>query len=376
MANRTALLLLLCWAPLITFAQDWTQTMRRAGFEQIHVLQSQDSLTIFFEHRPFRNPFHSFQYAQRLLKGEEDRVITWVPLYNNRPMGAYSGHELQFRQVSQKEKIYFKRHNNLAKGYRFHFRIMPDFQGRFGRFDKPLETKTNIIIDSRLYLLPGLSLQSGLLFPVQNSLDVREESIRLAPSHLHYFSQWQSSFFLSLTAGTFYSDRYGFDLQLRYAPLDRPWSVGIEGGYTGFYYIEKGVLYSEELGDLLLIGDVEYRLPITNLSVKLSAGQFLFEDIGARAEVIRQFGGVDVGLFVSRTERGSTAGFQFAFPLFPGKIFRTNKVELRTTEEFRWEYSYSNRPVARKYRLGIPRLSDQLRQYNMFFIQDQVEQAQ
>src|SRR5690606_27545948 len=135
----------------------------------------------------------------------------------------------------------------------------------------------------------------------------------------------------------------------------------------------KGDVYSENLGDVLLIGDVEYRLPISNLSLKLRAGQFVFEDRGARDEVLRHFGGVDFGLYVSRTRGGSTAGFQFAFPLFPGKILRTNKMELRTTEEFRWEYSYSNRPVARKYRLGIPRLSDQLRQYNSLFLQSQLE---
>ena len=361
------------WAPLVVFAQEWKQKIFKAGFEQVHVLQKQDSVTVFFEHRPFRNPFHSFQYAQRLLEVEEDRVITWFPLYNNTPVAAYSGDELQLRGINEEERSYFKRNNNLFKGYRFHFRIMPDFHGRFGRFDKPLETKTNIILDSKVYLLPGLSLQSGIVFPIQNSLDDREESIRLAPSHLHYTNQWHSSFFLSLTVGTFYADRYGLDLQFRYAPLDSRWSVGMEGGYTGLYYMAQGVFYREAPRDLLLVGDVEYRLPIADLSLKLNVGQFLFKDRGARAEVIRQFGGVDVGLYVSRTEIGSTAGFQFAFPLFPGKVFRTNKVELRTTEEFRWEYSYSNRPVARKYRLGIPRLSDQLRQYNFLFIQNQLE---
>ncbi len=364
------LLMAIWWVPFLVSAQELEQRLFEAGFEQVHVLESNDSVTVFFEHRSFRNPFHSFQYAQKVL--EEDRVITWIPLYNNQPMGAYRGEHLRFRAISSEEKTYFKNHNNLLKDYRFHFRIMPDFHGRFGRFDRPLETKTNIILDSKVYLWSGLSLQSGIVFPIQNSLDGREESIRLAPSHLHYFNQWRSSFFLSLTAGTFYNDRYGLDLQLRYAPLDSRWSLGMEGGYTGFYYIAEGVVYRQSIGDLLLIGDIEYRLPISDLSAKLSAGQFLFQDRGARAEIIRQFGGVDIGFYVSRTQRGSTAGFQFAFPLFPGKIIRTKRIELRTTEEFRWEYSYSNRPVARKYRLGVPRLSDQVRQYNVFFIQSQL----
>src|SRR5690606_34507096 len=258
---------------------------------------------------------------------KEDRVITWIPLHNNKPMGAYQGDRLQFRYLDNQEIDFFKAHNNLAKGYRFHFRIMPDFHGRFGRFDKPLETKTNIILDTRIYLLPGLTVQSGILFPVQNSLDAQDENIRLAPSHLHYFSHWRSSYFLSLTVGTFYNDRYGIDLQARYAPLSSRWSLGMEAGYTGFYYISEGNFYREPVDDLYLIGDLEYRLPISDLSVRLSAGQFLFKDKGGRAEVIRQFGGVDIGFYVSKTQMGSTAGFQFAFSLFPGKIIRTNKIE-------------------------------------------------
>lgn len=53
------------------------------------------------------------------------------------------------------------------------------------------------------------------------------------------------------------------------------------------------------------------------------------------------------------TELGTTVGFQFAFSLFPGKIYRGKNLELRTTEEFRWEYSYNNEePVAEKYPIG------------------------
>ena len=372
MANRKSFLaVVLCLLSIVALAQDLKQNLFQAGFEQVHVLEKQDSVIIFFEHRSFRNPFHSFQYGRKILGEQEERVVTWVPMYNNKLMGTYNGEHLRFNAINAEKQAFFKEHTRSSQGYRFHFRIVPDFHGRFGRFDRPLETKTNIILDSRIYLLSGLTVQSGILFPIQNSLDAQQESIRLAPSHLHFFHQWHSSFFLALTAGTFYNDRYGFDLQVRYAPFASRWSVGVEGGYTGFYYIDEGVFYKERVKDLLMIGDFEYRLPISDLSVKLSAGQYLFRDKGARAEVIRQFGGVDVGFFAARTQRGSTAGFQLAFSFFPGKIIRTNKIELRTTEEFRWEYSYSNRPVARKYRLGIPRLSDQLRQYNALFVQSQ-----
>ena len=125
------------------------------------------------------------------------------------------------------------------------------------------------------------------------------------------------------------------------------------------------------MANLHAVVDAEYRLPFENLSAKLSAGKWLFEDYGVRADLIRQFGTVDLGLHVAATDAGVSGGFQFAFSFWPGTIVRTKKLELRTTEEFRWEYSYNNEdPVARSYRLGTPRLDDVLRQYNVLHMKE------
>lgn len=348
-------------------AQQLREDLWDAGFEQVHVLESSDTVTIFFEHRLFRSPYHSLTYAG--LVADESRFVVWIPLYHNRPIGAYEGSSLAYRELKDEERAVFKARNNLAKGYRFHFRIMPDFSARFGNFDLPFQTKTNVILDSRIYLLPGLSLQSGVLFPLENSLDVQQMNIRVAPTHLHYFLELLPSHFLSLTGGLFHYDRYGIDLQYRYAPLGKRWSVGLESGYTGYYFLPPGSIYTEAPEDLNFVMDMEYRLPFENLSVRLSGGQFLFADRGVRGDLIKQFAALEVGFHAAFTQAGMTAGFQVAFPLFPGKILRSKKLELRTTEEFRWEYTYNNEAlVARKYWLGTPRLADQLRQYNSMFV--------
>jgi hypothetical protein len=212
-------------------------------------------------------------------------------------------------------------------------------------------------------------MQTGISFPVTNNLDNQDLKPKLAPSMLHYFVQPANSHFLALSAGTFYDDRYGVDLEYRYDNLNSPWSFGLATGLTGFYWLYAGGSYTEPLDDLYATADVEFRLPIENISLKLTAGQFLAKDKGLRADLIKQFGIIDVGLHASYTDIGNTIGFQFATPLFPGKIYRSRKLELRTTEEFRWEYSYNNaEPVARSFKLGMPRLADLLRQYNAAYI--------
>lgn len=344
-------------------AQELPEVLYKAGFENVQLEEEGDSLKVYFEHREFRNPFHSLRFADLLAKERKEEIF-WIPMYHNTPIGIYTSGSYEFSDLSPEDKLFFRENNSLGKGYRFSFRIHPDLSARFGFFDQPFQTKLNLVLDTRIYLARGLSLQTGVSFPVTNDLDAQDKQPRIAPSMLHYFAQPLNSHFVGLSIGTFYYDRYGFDLEYRYAPLNSRWSFGLESGYTGFYWLSAGSFYAEELDDVYAVADVEYMLPFEDLSVRISAGQFLFQDPGVRADVLKNYGGAEIGLYVAATENGTTGGFQIAFSLFPGNIFRTRKFELRTTEEFRWEYSYTNEvPVARKYRIGKPRLADLLRLY-------------
>jgi hypothetical protein len=353
-------------------AQELSDRLYKAGFENVLINDSEDTLKIFFEHREFRSPFHSMKYASFLLKEQSDiniKNIFWIPVVRNQPIGSYTAQEYKFKEPNDSELQFFKENNKPWKNYRWNFRIRPRIKSRFGFYSDPFETKLNIILDSRVYLARGLSVQTGISFPVTNNLDNHDLKPRLAPSMLHYFVQPANSHFLGLSVGTFYDDRYGVDLEYRFNDLNSPWSFGLATGLTGFYWLYAGGSYTEPLDDFYATADVELRLPIENISLKLTAGQFLVKDKGLRADLIKQFGTIDVGMHASFTSIGNTIGFQFATPLFPGKIYRSSKLELRTTEEFRWEYSYNNaEPVARSFKLGMPRLSDLLRHYNAAYI--------
>jgi len=354
-------------------AQSIEEILYNRGYENVLTRKNGDSLTIFFEHREFRNPYHSMQYAQLLLENEDTGdslpFINWAPVYRNQPIGMYTANTYDFSFLSTEEKIFYEENNQPWKNYRISLRIQPEVTARFGFYSQPFETKFNLNLDSNIYLLPGLGLQTGLSFPIENSLDYQSMKIRPAPTMLNYFLQPFNAHFISVNAGTFYGDRYGLDLQYRYADQDSPWSFGIESGLTGFYRFDGFDLYRTDINRFMLVADVEYRLNFENLSLKLSVGRFLYSDTGVRLDIMKQYGNVDIGLFGSGTTSGATAGFQFAFNLFPGKIFRTSTVELRTTDEFRWEYTYNNEDfVGMKYRTGLPKLSDRLRQYNSRFI--------
>lgn len=356
------------------YAQETEELLFQKGFENVLIEESQDSVCIFFEHREFRNPYYSMRFAELLLKDHElitrESKLIWIPVYQNKPVGRYEAGSYRFHFLREEDRQFYKEHNRPFKNYRLNFRIQPEVKARFGFYRHPFETKFNFNLDTQIYLLPGLSLQTGLSFPVVNSLDSQSMAIRPAPSMLHYFGQHVNGHFISASVGSFYNDRYGVDIEYRYSKMNSRWSFGLEGGITGYYRFNGLDLYHTELNRIMAVADAEYHLNYENLSLKLSAGRFLYSDTGVRMEIIKQYGNVDIGLFGSGTTAGATAGFQFAFNLFPGKIFRSRSMELRTTDEFRWEYTYNNQDfVAMKYRLGIPRLADRLRQYKEDYVQ-------
>ncbi|MDT0642292.1 YjbH domain-containing protein [Zunongwangia sp. F363] len=370
--RNSGISLLFIFLGLSLKAQEIKKTLWKQGFENLIIQDKSDSLKLFFEHREFRNPYHSMFFAGMILEDQDDlekNDIKWIPLYHNQHVGVYDAETYKFHSLDAEEKNFFAKNNNVFRNYRFNFRLHPEVVSRYGYYEDPFETKFNVLLDTRLYLAPGLSLQTGISIPIVNSLDNQGMKLRAAPSMLHYFTQPWNSHFFSLSAGTFYNDRYGFDLEYRYARLASTWSFGFAGGVTGFYRLYGLEYYSESMDNLYGVADVEWRTGIENTSLKLSIGQFLYKDKGARLDLIKQFEAAEIGLFAAGTDIGVTGGFQFAFSLFPGKILRSKKLELRTTEEFRWEYTYNNEdPVARQFRIGMPRLANMLRNYNEAWI--------
>ncbi len=357
------------------YSQEAGELLRNKGYESVLIDSSSGKTNIYFEHREFRSPFHSMKFAKLILKNngisEADNEINFIPIYRNVPIGIYSAENYSYQPLGFIEKAFFTEHNQPLKNYRWNFRIQPEVISRFGFYSQPFETKFNLNIDTQIFLLPGFSLFTGISIPVTNTLDSQSTNLRPAPTSLNYFSQPLPSHFLSISAGTFYNDRYGLDFQYRYYRMDSNWSFGLESNVTGFYRFNSFNYSNSSLNRIMLVADAEYRLNYENLSVKLSVGRFLYSDTGARLELIKQFGNVDIGLFGTGSTSGATAGFNFAFNLFPGKILRSKAFELRTTDEFRWEYTYNNQDfVGMKYRTGIPKLSDRLRQYKEEFIQD------
>lgn len=367
-------IIFLCSHTIELLAQNQESLFFDEGFEQVHLIPG-DSSEIYwlaFEHRGKRNPFDAMILAQMIAE-ENDIIIThYIPSYRGNPLGIYTPTANGFK--SEELPSYVKRdisHRFTPSKYRFNFRLNPDFQSRLGYFEEPFQYKLGLIVDSDFVLAKGLTFSTGIEIPIGNTLDNEPLNVRLAPTLFNYFYEPVDDHFLSLSAGMFHNDRYGFDLQYRYRNSNMHWSFGLEYGITGYYFLPKEGAYWQQLDNEVLIADVEYFIPDGGITLRAAAGQFIFGDRGARLDFIKQYGRVDLGFFGARTKNGSNFGINITVPLFPGKLIRNQKIEIRTTEEFRHEYFFNHDgTIARRYRTSY-RLSQQLRQYNTRFNENQ-----
>ena len=331
---------------------------------------------IYYEQRLYRNPLVGMLDLANALPTTD--ISEFVPLFQGVPMARYQlgamGNTTTITKPERQE--WRKTHPFNSRNYKFDFRLQPEFIAQFGYREQLVESKTNLLLQSQLYLSRGLVLNWGILFPIVNQLDNQALNVRPAPIFLNQFLALDGVNFLSLSAGLFHNDQYGVNGQYRHADLTTNWSFGLEAGYTGFYFFPKNGFYYQAPENLLLLADVAYRIPKRDLTLKLSGGQYLYQDRGVRFDFIRQMGSVEVGFYVTKTTNGGTGGFNFAIPIPPGRIAQTQRTRLRTTEEFRWEYAYSRGyNIANRYRVGY-QLDALLRQYHGSYIQNQYRQYQ
>jgi len=313
---------------------------------------------VAYEQRLYRNPYRGMEQISRALP--DSGVREFIPMFQGVPIGAYQpGRSVKFRNLAHRELSVSA--FPLTK-YKLDFWLQPLFAANFGYKEKPIQSNTSLLLQTQFFLAKGLAFNTGILFPITNDLDNRPKKIRLAPTYLNQFLAFGKNF-VSASAGYFYDDQYGVNLQYRHQSFTNPLSFGVQSGVTGLYYwAEKGIYYGK-MDNLLLLADVAYRLPYHNVTLQLSGGRYLAGDDGARLDLIRQFTNVEVGLYIMKTSFGTTAGFNFAVPIPPGKILQGKKIRLRTNDEFRWEYAYTRGyRIGERYRTGY-QLDQKLRQY-------------
>ncbi|HRW96046.1 MAG TPA: YjbH domain-containing protein, partial [Bacteroidales bacterium] len=83
----------------------------------------------------------------------------------------------------------------------------------------------------------------------------------------------------------------------------------------------------------------EYRYLPYDVTGKVQIGNFLYNNLAARFDILRQFGEVKIGFFALAAQSDEfNGGFNLAIPLPPRKFMKPRFIRIRQADEFKWEY--------------------------------------
>jgi hypothetical protein len=249
--------------------------------------------------------------------------------------------------------------------------VIPTWSAKFGNFDNPVESNINIIPELNSTIAKGLTLKAQLIIPVQNDFFfvAERETVRPGNITLNQFASLEDNFYLNVTAGFFDKNRAGVNFDLKKLFAEGKFELGANVGYTG-YYSFTGIQteFYDKQKYLTAIMNLQYRYNPYDLVARLDVGNFLYNVIAARFEVMRQFGQVQIGFFALATKDDYDGGFRFSIPLPPGKYSKLRIFRVRPSENFSWAYRAKGFPQnGVQYQTGY-NLTDMLLDYNPDFV--------
>ncbi len=387
---------LICGDNSGVFAQNRTVNLESAlveeGFENVSVYHKNDTLQVFLENRRYRFEPRGLAELINIASESEDfeteildvvllrdevpmlRITFPITVYEQYLYGEIESEEFLTAISATLNVSNIKQPvSDVANRSRFKvdLPVIPKWSAKFGNFDNPVESNFSLIPELNSTLAKGLTLKAQLIIPLQNDFffEAERETVRPGNVTLNQFFSLDDNFYLDLTTGFFDKNRAGIDLEVKKLFAEGRFEIGANVGYTG-YYSFTGIQteYYDKQRYLTAIFNAQYRYNPYDLVARFEVGNFLYNVLSARFEVLRQFGQVKIGFFAFATKDDYDGGFRFSIPLPPGKYTKLRIFRIRPSKAFDWEYRAKGFPQnGVKYQTGYS-LTDMLLDYNPDFI--------
>lgn len=336
------------------------------GFENVIVADVDHVLTIAYENRRFRSETEAIleiiSIVEKYIGNETIRLVVElrrlpvlmveVDLYRFK---AFKQGIISPQLISESIKTsldvdeVWKKLKQIEKqnisSFKADMVVNPEFKAQFGKYSDPLESQINLVPELNSHLWTGASFSGQIVIPVQNDLDAEGNTIRPGMISYNQLFRLKDEVLISVAAGAFSNNRAGVDVDMKKYLFNGQLAFGARLGITdyinftgyNFYYRQENVL-------LQAFMNVQYHNPEHDLTVKLASGLFLYQDIGFRFDVSRQFGEASIGFFALSTNGELNGGFNFSIPLPPRKYSKLRSLRIRPTDSFYWGYRVKGFP--------------------------------
>lgn len=170
----------------------------------------------------------------------------------------------------------------------------------------------------------GMKLTAQVKLPVYNDgYGYLEDKIH--PGYLTISQSFRLPYnvFGKVTVGYFNADRYGIDAEFSHSFKDERFSVMGRVGYTGIGYWDSFKLHYDTDKTWTWTLGGSFFWPQFNTQFNLKVEQYLMEDRGVKAEMIRHFRYCSIGFYAMKAKHArANGGFRFQVLLPPYKYKR------------------------------------------------------
>lgn len=360
-----------------TFAQETksvdsiSRLLSDDGFENVSAVINESKLIIAFENRRYRSQARGIAEVLKIISNsgviKENSEMYMILLHQNVPMVMVNLVLRDYQNFVKPENNDFSFTDSIiitlefesiwgelksaerlnSSNYKSDILIIPQFRAQFGKFTHPVESSINLIPEYNISLSKGLSFKAQLIVPVYNDLDEEGDLVRPGIIALNQFVRLKDDVFFDVTVGCFDKNRAGGNFELKKFFSNGRLSIGANVGYTTDYSytgVKTDYLVDENYLTALLSAD--YRYEPYDLTGRVQAGNFLYNELGVRCDLLRQFREVTIGFFVLATESELNGGFNFSIPIPPRKYTRPKYFRVRPAEKFSYEYRAKGYPTS------------------------------
>ncbi|MDE5711917.1 MAG: YjbH domain-containing protein, partial [Bacteroides sp.] len=177
-------------------------------------------------------------------------------------------------------------------------------------------------------LWKGMKLTAQVKFPVYNDgYGIYEGKIH--PGHLTISQRFRLPYniFGRVTAGYFNMDRYGIDADFVHPFKDERFAAMLRLGYTGIGFWDGFTLHYDPTMTFTWSVGGSFFWTKYNTQFTVQAQQFLYKEVGVKAEMIRHFRYCSIGFYAMKAQEARiNGGFRFQVLLPPYKYKRYKSV--------------------------------------------------
>lgn len=353
--------------------------LRDMGFENIRVIEHNDSIVVAFENNVYRSNISAIdalldsaaayapakQLKLYFLKNDIPQIQLEVPLAD--------WHKAKVaRTVSPQLQASLSIHRRMDKTWATMRGISPT-QVQFNKIDFVLypqlritnrlltqlyEVQFNLAPAMEVVLWKGMLFTGQVIFPIRNDVEIKdtkenvdfaERNYLLTTDEGHHirpgFITLSQDFRLpkrwngNVSLGLFSTYRYGLNSSFVHYFKGNKWSITGNMGLTGSSHFMDNTWVSGKINNLNAGLTLAYFYPKYNLETRLTVASYLNNDRGVRMEGIRRFGETAVALYAMYSGEKFNGGFKFSIPFPVAKQKRKHNLRCRLPYYFDSDYN-------------------------------------